>query len=188
MNKKTNRLLVMVICVLALLICAGCGQVAETNGTTHAASETADNTEETADTAVTESQPDNETAGLEDTLETTSVATPYGTLYYPANWEELFSTRVTRGENYVVEFLGMVDDVELTLFCVSFGNGSAEGHLFGTVPGPDGEMAEIRVNVVEFQPEDHWSEEMTNTFYSMQEEVNSVIAQIYDLPGFVSAN
>lgn len=139
----------------------------------------------------TQTTPSETTLPPETTLpsaEPAFVATPYGVLYYPANWEESFSARTTRGENYLVSFYGTTDGVELPLFSVSFGNASAEGHLFGTIDDGQGGSVEVRVNVIQFAEEDSWDTGTVETFYAMQDEVNTIIDQIYQLPGFVSAD
>lgn len=117
-----------------------------------------------------------------------AVETPFGTLYYMFDWQYTMRTEQRSGENLTIAFYGSVGGEELPLFEVIFGNGSAPGHLFGTVTDESGNAVEIRIHVIEFEENAEWTQEELNTAYAMQEEVNSIIGQIYQLPGFVSAN
>lgn len=161
--------------VVFLLVNRGAGQLRDPGAETTGAGQTLQTEPTSVETTLPSSDP-------------AAVTTPYGVLYYPSNWEESFSTRTARGENYLVTFYGTTDGVELPLFSVSFGNASAEGHLFGTIDDGQGSSVEVRVNVIEFEEDESWDAGTVETFYAMQDEVNTIIDQIYSLPGFAGAN
>lgn len=106
------------------------------------------------------------------------ITTPYGDLGYSVTWKDSITIEENTESGYVLTFNGKVGEREERLFTVAVGEEIEESHLFGTI---DGENLYISVASPET---DEWSEEEISDYTIMQEEVNNVIGQIYELSGF----
>lgn len=117
------------------------------------------------------------------------ISTPIGELRFPEKWKENVRTEeVGNSDDFGVAVYGEVGGREVKLFTIYVGNNQNEGHLFGTVPNKDGETVNVRIAVDAFTADDTWEKEDADEINAMQEGVNFIIQQIYELPGFEAAN
>lgn len=101
------------------------------------------------------------------------IETPYCTLYFPGEWEELLQVEQVKGDVHKVIFSCKLDDsrtVELFRFLF----GGEDG--IGAVKAPDGKLINVSVKSAEIKPEDDWTTSQINMVFSMQEALNEVLA------------
>lgn len=110
--------------------------------------------------------------------ELVTVSTPYGDLGYSVTWKDMIFVEENDLVPYRVTFYGTVGDKKAELFSVSIGGDADKGRLFGNIDGEN-----VYISVAELATET-WSEEEIQTFNTLQEEVNSIIGQIYELADF----
>jgi len=110
--------------------------------------------------------------------------TPVGDLEYPSEYAA--STRLESKEEdglYSYTLYGATGSHEALLFTVYVGE-RGEGRLFGFAPDSQGTQQAIYIQIREFQGDDTWSQEELELVWQMQQHVNDLIDQIYELPGF----
>lgn len=110
--------------------------------------------------------------------------TPVGTLKYPSQYAA--NTRLETKEEdglYSYTLYGATGEHEALLFTVYVGE-RGEGRLFGFAPDGNGVLQAIYVHIVEFTGDDTWTQPELELVWNMQQHVNDVIDQIYELPGF----
>ena len=110
-----------------------------------------------------------------DMLEEIVIATPYGRqLRYPGKWESKLRIEYNDVDGYTIAFYGVTSDREQHLFDICFD--CEQGTYLGAIEMPDSE--EISVNLVVYQIEGSWTQEETETFLAMQEDVNYLIEKL----------
>lgn len=112
------------------------------------------------------------------------LATPVGQLTCPSEWASY--VRLEQGLEdglYRADLYGITGEHETLLFTVYVGE-QGDGHLFGTAPDDQGQRLAIWVSVEEFQGDETYVEEELQVIWQMQQNVNVLIDQIYELPGF----
>ena len=110
--------------------------------------------------------------------------TPVGTLEYPSQFAA--NTRLESKEEdglYSYTLYGATGAHEALLFTLYVGE-RGEGRLFGFAPDGQGAMQAIYVQIQEFQGDDTWTQPELELIWQMQQHVNDLIDQIYELPGF----
>lgn len=107
------------------------------------------------------------------------IDTEYGTLYYPASWEEIFSYEISTDEPYTVSFIGKLSDkTSAELFSVVFGE---KGEI------PVGKITGVKGCNIWLTPDsvnEKWTDDEKATFYAMQEEMNYTVEKLSKLDGF----
>lgn len=110
-------------------------------------------------------------------LQEITVETPYGTLYYPGEWQDRVYAEVVQGETVTVSFYGLTStDQEVRLFDVIFGD--SEGEILGTVKLDSGETCPVGVYVYEAAAQNLSAEKDLYEYNAMQEEINYLIARL----------
>lgn len=123
--------------------------------------------------------PMQEGAATEPTVETVpdtpdlEIVTPYCTLYYPGEWEELLHVEQVEGDVYTVKFFCKLEgEGNIELFHILFGG--EEG--FGTIKATDGKLVNVAAKSMEITPKDSWTTSQMNIVFTMQEALNEVLS------------
>ena len=104
-----------------------------------------------------------------------AIETPYCTLYFPGEWEELLSVEQVTGDVHTVIFSCKLDaDNLIELFRISFGDKNG----IGQVKASDGELVNLSVMSTDIQPDENWTTSQTNMVFGMQEALNEVLQRI----------
>lgn len=123
----------------------------------------------------------------DDSREAIEIATKYGTLLYPLEWEKNLRTEVVDKEEYKVEFYGTVEGKkEQHLFDLFF-NGE-KGYNLGTLTTEAGEAVQINIESYDFELDDSWTEDEKFTLYAMQEDINYTIGMLSENGNFTIAD
>ena len=105
-----------------------------------------------------------------------SFRTPYCTLYYPVAWQDQIRVDQVEKEVCIVRFYGCVAGKgEKLLFSVIFGGD--EGEQIGALMTDRDELITVNIQMEELLLPG-WSEEDKAEIYSMQEDVNQLIAKL----------
>ncbi len=113
----------------------------------------------------------------------TLAKTPVGDILFAKKWRStvrVSTTAVQKGQIFTV--IGKTGSGEIELFAFAFGCGEGEGVLLGVVGGYD-----VRVDIDELSFGRTWSEADKSLMQTVQNEVNSIIMQFYEMDGFVPA-
>jgi len=103
------------------------------------------------------------------------IETPYCTLYFPGEWEEVLQVEQVKGDVYKVIFSCTVEDgLAVELFRFLFGGEDG----IGAVKAPDGKLVNVAVKSAEIKPGDDWTTSQINMVFSMQEALNEVLARM----------
>lgn len=113
----------------------------------------------------------------EDESSLMTIETQYGSLYYPAEWEDALETSETlEDETDSVVFAVTADDQEYTLFIVMICD--AEGDSVGAVTDDSGQTRNVFIDISELPDLSDLSEEEQDQLYAMQEAVNVLIENL----------
>lgn len=113
----------------------------------------------------------------EDESSLMTIETQYGSLYYPAEWEDALETSETlENETDSVVFAVTADDQEYTLFIVMICD--AEGDSVGAVTDDSGQTRNVFIDISELPDLSDLSEEEQDQLYAMQEAVNVLIENL----------
>lgn len=111
-----------------------------------------------------------------------AIDTPYCVLRFPAKWSESISVSAKQTKNaYAVIFTGKLDEQEVDLFSVVFGE-STEMPI-GKLIQPDGSEVVVRLNVDMFDPSD-LTEEQIETAYKILDSNTYLIEALAELDNF----
>lgn len=106
------------------------------------------------------------------------VETPYADLMVSKEWEEYLAVKQIEEEPYKVEFYCELPDKDaLKLFTYSFG--SKGDMLIGYL-----KEIEVGLSVAVDEPDDSWTAEEKIIFYTMREEMNTIIDHLVNVDGF----
>lgn len=112
-------------------------------------------------------------------INTISINTPYGTLYYPALWKDYLGTEQTENIEtgvYSVEFYSKFAETdECLLFTILFGGD--EGDQLGAILRDNGEFVAVNVLVADMEL-DGWSEEEMQIIFAMKDAMNNLIEKL----------
>lgn len=177
-HKKSNRLILLAVAaVLAMILIAGIaaavilGQKRE-EGPNPAGETSGQETNESTDTLPEQTKPVPTVTVPESAI---PIETPYGTLYYPGEWEDYLIWEETKTAPHTVTFFTRLDDQRIVkLFGISFG-GSTEKAV-GMLPAGDGKAVAVNVEIFPFKPEAEWANRDINIVHAMQESLNDVLA------------
>ena len=116
-----------------------------------------------------------------------AVETPYLTLYYPEEWQNIVTAEKTETEKGLkLTFRTTVAETEEVLFSLIFSDSETkEGYPLGVLKQSDRKKVHV-YSVMNEQIPENWSEEEIRQFGSMQERVNDLIMQLNETPGFDS--
>ena len=104
------------------------------------------------------------------------IDTPYGVLHYPAEWEENLHTLQTEGEDYRVQFYGILNgNDQVLLFTLIFGGD--HGEQLGVIRDSQGQYVTVNLLMEELVQEIRSENELTMLF-AMQEAVNQLIDKL----------
>lgn len=104
------------------------------------------------------------------------VETPFGSLYYQAQWQELMRTEQEQTDDgVIVRFLAELDGTEYPLFTVTVGGSEANA---GRITDAAGTGRNVFVELADPGDLSGLTEEVKNYLYAMQEEINYVIQKI----------
>lgn len=105
--------------------------------------------------------------------------TPYGNLYYPAQWKDSMDCTVSETDTGCkAVFTGKVADKQAEVFAIYFGESTGNAFPVGIVKTEAGEEIEVHAELFDFEYDDTWSQEEIDTICAMQESINHVIARI----------
>ena len=110
--------------------------------------------------------------------------TPVGTLEYAREFAA--NARLETQEEdglYSYTLYGATGKHEALLFTVYVGE-RGDGRLFGFAPDSQGVMQAIYIHIQEFTGDETWTQQDLELVWQMQQRVNDLIDQIYELPGF----
>ena len=134
----------------------------------------AQGSEISSDSSAVQSETD---GSSEDESSLMTIETQYGSLYYPAEWEDALETSETlEDETDSVVFAVTADDQEYTLFIVMICD--AEGDSVGTVTDDSGQTRNVFIDISELPDLSDLSEEEQDQLYAMQEAVNVLIENL----------
>lgn len=158
--KKILKIVIMAILCIALV---GCSKD----------SDSADDSKSNKEKNVSEDKSE----GVEEKEELINIETAYGTLSYPAEWEDALATTEAEENNIVsVTFSTNVDEQDYPLFKVMICD--EEGDSVGTLKDDDGTIRNVFVEIYEFGDISGLSEDVQNQLYAMQEGVNVMIENL----------
>lgn len=110
-----------------------------------------------------------------------TVKTSYIDLFYPEKWEGMIETRETNIKNgLTVDFCGKVNNKNEIIYKIHFNIESENSFNIGILE--DGTI--ITAEIVDFIPNDNWSQEEIDTMCALQETINYTIEKIKETPGF----
>lgn len=110
-------------------------------------------------------------------LEDMAIDTPWGEIHYPSKWSGHLELEVKETEGYSVTFYCKLEGHDRQpLFTIHLGG--IKGTKVGILTAPNGDKVEVRVTIHEFAPADAWTEEESNAFYAMQEELNYLMEKL----------
>lgn len=114
------------------------------------------------------------------------VSTPFGTLYYPGQWDDQVWAEFTQdGEGGNVTFYGVVGGENVMLFQVTFGSAGEEAAHVGYVQGNEGSV-EISVEMFEPENPEDWNETDLDTVAAMQEGINELLSDLKQSSDFTA--
>lgn len=105
--------------------------------------------------------------------------TPYGKLYYPAQWKDSMDCAVSVTDmGCKAIFTGQVVDKKAEVFAIYFGEATERAFPVGVMKTEAGDEVKIYAELFDFEYDDTWNQEEINTICAMQESINHVIAKI----------
>ena len=112
------------------------------------------------------------------------IVTEYCTIEYPNEWEDyLVYSEEKNDEEYTYQFNCELNGNTYELFEIYF-NSPDKGQLLGYISDGDSK-ASISAKLSSFDPDDSWSEEDKNLYYSMKEGLNEIIKSIEENDKYV---
>lgn len=177
--QKKNKVLWIVIGVLAALLIAAVVMLAIVMGGNQSAQLPADpemvpeaSVDPIVEQEAEEPQPTETEVPVIPETPSVEVETPYGTLYYPGEWEELLHVEQREGDVYTVAFFSKLDEqTNVELFHILFG--VDEG--IGAVKTADGQMVNVTAQSLDIAMDESWSTSQKNIVFTMQEGLNFVL-------------
>lgn len=105
------------------------------------------------------------------------IDTPYGELRYPSRWKDYLDLKVNDKNGYSVEFRCSVGGhAPVSLFVVHYGG--SKGIAVATGKDSSGKSVEIRLEVLEIDLNDAWSDEDMRIVAAMQEDLNFLLSKL----------
>lgn len=104
------------------------------------------------------------------------IQTPYGSLFYPAQWTDILRVIHTVGESDTFAFFAQIEDSEVRLFDISF-DGDQGGYI-GMVEAENGAMIPVNLTIYTLSPATQWSADVLQTVFAMQDDVNYLIERM----------
>ena len=183
-TRKAGRHLLILLAVAAAVAAVAAGIVlylqGNESGTALSPAEDAA-LESTTAAETTAAAPERQTEETipEETLTGFVLNTPIGTLIYPEEWEQYLDVEErVDGDNYRADFACRLSDGTAHLFTLSVGP-EGLGFRMGDLNGQ-----EVWIDVSPAEEQEQWTEEESVRVVAMQERVNDLINQIYEMEGF----
>lgn len=106
------------------------------------------------------------------------IDTPYAQLLYPVTWEKYLKVETDENSGEVKFYCQFSDKDKKELFTYTFGKASdiLVGHL---------NDMEVGLSIGTEEPDESWTEDEIETFYSMREDMNIIIDGLTNTDGFV---
>lgn len=105
------------------------------------------------------------------------VSTPYGNLQYQDQWMEFMSVdQVRNGDDLVVTFSALINDVKYPLFELTIGAG--DGNAAGQITDANGVRRDVYVHMMEIVDTAALTDSEQNRIFAMQEDINYVIENL----------
>lgn len=102
------------------------------------------------------------------------IDTPYGTLYFPNQWEEFVTAEQKEDDDtVVVTFTATVQDTTYPLFEVTIGG--TDGVKAGELTDAKGTKRTVYMQVYELEEDPNLTDSEQNRLYAMQEDLNYLI-------------
>lgn len=168
MSKK----IILILVLLLILILCSCSSDQGSKKT------------EKTELTTSEAQKYTEYLSVEENLNVYTIKTPYCSLSYPTRWKKYIKVNKIKNKNkYVVTFVGKIEQEEVKLFDVVFGNKGKNNlgyykdsnkKIFVSVKTYDLKDCKIKNNNVK------------QTFITMQEDINTIIENLYKDKDFVT--
>lgn len=173
-KRKKYNIVVAIICLILGILAGVVGGLYLANNFEIFSKKAVDNKEETVEV---DSENQVEESGGDFVVET-----PYCDLYFPEEWADQVEVEQEEGDVHAVSFYGMVDGKERKLlFDVLFGE--EVGSEIGTL-NVDGQDIRVAIQFANINVDETWTEDETNTIYSMQEDVNYLMDELKNMENF----
>lgn len=102
-----------------------------------------------------------------------ALETEYGTIYYPAKWEDDFITDQEKKDDILtITFSTKIKKKTYDLFTVTIAG--EEGDSVGTITDKNGTKRNVFIEMLNLEDSDA-KEDVKNQLYAMQESINSMI-------------
>lgn len=115
------------------------------------------------------------------------IDTPYGKLRYSEEWYDYLNIETLDTEDrYQVDFFAKYDEYEdysFLLFSIIYGD-DEEGMLLGSFEGQENSEVPVYLLMQEIEIPENFPDNLVESVYAMQEEVNSIVAQISSTSNF----
>lgn len=186
--KKTNTLLLAIITVCIVIITVRLLTWSKDDFVNE--KDNLEVTEESIDVAQSEESDFVEQVSMTNTYdemeakEMFEIENPYCTIQYPIEWQERLITKEnTEGEVYSKIFSCMVNEQEVEIFRIYFGEVNF-GNYIGSIE-KDGVKIPVNITISEFERGENWTEDDFNTICAMQEAINNVIWSVKQNENYV---
>ena len=129
----------------------------------------------TTTAAETETEPAETHGFFKSDVDKFEIETPFAILQYPKKWEDQVTVTQTDGDFYTVSFFAIIDEKDIPLFDIVFGDNPNASFELGSMKTADGETV---VSVVDYSGEAIQSvpENKVDIISQMTEDMNEVIS------------
>ena len=112
-----------------------------------------------------------------------AISTPYVDLHYPENWLNYLKTEKNFDEENNVTFFASLDEKkDVELFTVHF---NEDGEISLGVLNLEDERVYIAFSYAELKFDDTWTQNDIDVVCAMQEQINYIIENLKEEPGFI---
>ncbi len=117
-----------------------------------------------------------------------TVSTPVGSIDCPASWgDDVQIIDDTTNGSGSIRFVTSVGGSQVELFSLDFGSADGE-YVLGTAPDASGAPVAIALSIAQIDRRSNWSDEDAKKVSGLQDGVNELLDQIYQLSGFEAVN
>lgn len=137
------------------------------------------------ESGVTASENESITSSAEASVQ---IETPVGSLSLPADWSDSVEVKSNLSSGTgSIDFYGKAGEESVKLFSLDFGD-EQNGYLIGQVPGTDGNLISVYLDISTLTKKDSWTDQDLKTLNDLQSGVNDLLDQIHNMKGYQAAN
>lgn len=167
-RRRVPAIVVAILCAVVLVTATACGS--------QDSSSSSSKTDQSQDSATQSS----------DEQQGQVVSTPVGDLTCPASWgDDVQIENNVSGDSGSLDFYGTANGERVLLFSLVFGD-TDRGYQLGTAPDSSGTAVPVSLDISVIQKQDGWSDDDANRLSNLQDGVNDLLDQIYNLDGYQS--